>query len=251
MFDFFVILLLTTIGSLLGLIGGISFLYLNSWSQWLAKYSVPFAAGVLLTVSIMGLIPEAFETLGENAFLIILLSFLGAFLFEHLAFGIHHHDHHGHHHKHARKNESTKLIIIGDTIHNFIDGVTIASAYIISPQLGWVAAFSTLLHEIPHEISDFGILLTMGWKKKHILWVNIFSALATIVGGLFVYFVIRDSNVIGYLLSISAGIFLYLGASDFLPQVEDEDLKNNKFIFTLITGVLVMLMIFKIVPHAE
>lgn len=249
--DIINILLLSFAGSVLALIGGIIFLVKKSWSNWLSAYSVPFAAGVLLTVSLLGLLPESIEVIGEKALLAVLLAFLGAHFFEQFFFGIHHHE--GEHHKGNYKS-SIPLIIAGDTIHNFIDGIVIAAAYLISPGLGVIATVSTFLHEVPHEIGDFGILLKAGWKRGKILIVNILSALTTILGALFVIFFTSGANggeIIGYFLAISAGLFLYLGASDFLPHIHQEGLSKNKASAALLIGFLIMVITIMAVPHSH
>jgi len=157
--------LLALLGSVIALFGGVVFLFNRRLSSVLEKYSVPFAAGVLVTVSLLGLIPESEHEIGEMAHWIVLASFLGVYLFEHLFFGIHHHGDEDEHHKEIEES-SIGLVLFGDTIHNFIDGVAIAASFMISPNLGFITALSTFLHEVPHEIGDFGILLKAGWKRS-------------------------------------------------------------------------------------
>lgn len=237
--------LYTIIGGLLGLVGGFVFIYIKPWSRILARFSTPFAAGVLLTVTFLGLLPEAVHAGGETAYYTMLAAFLGAYLFEHLLFGIHHHEHHGH----DEHQGSVPLVIVGDTIHNFIDGVAIAASYLTSPGLGLVTAFSSFLHEVPHEIGDFGILLAAGWKKRQILLVNIFSALATILGAYLLTVLPVGEFWVGQALAVAAGIFLYLGASDFLPQVEMSGKRHVYDLLSLLLGVLVMAGTLLAIPH--
>jgi zinc and cadmium transporter len=249
MSDLINVLGLAFLGSVLALVGGVAFLLKKDWSEWLSSYSVPFAAGVLLTISLLGLLPEAVDMYGEGAFGVALLTFLVAYLFEHFFFCIHHHDHdckHG-----LRYKAAIPMVIVGDTIHNFIDGVAIAATYMVSPGLGLVTTISTFLHEVPHEIGDFGILLGAGWRRKKILLVNVLSALATIVGALVVWFWIEDPALIGMLLAVSAGLFLYLGASDFLPNIHQGKISEKKAIAALIIGVLVMFLTIKLTPHSH
>ncbi len=135
------------------------------------------------------------------------------------------------------------MVVFGDTIHNFIDGVAIASAYLIDPYFGLIVALSTFLHETPHEIGDFGILMSAGWSRGKTFVANLFSAMATFPGALLVFFFLRDAqDKIGVLLAISAGIFLYLGASDFLPEVGEEEkgVSTWKKLVLLVVGVLMM-----------
>lgn len=240
--------LLALLGSIVALVGGITFLFKKSWSDFLERHSVPFAAGVLLTVSLLGLLPEAIHMLGELAFIVVLISFIGAFMFEHILFKVHHH----HANRHSKSYESAiPLVIFGDTIHNLIDGVAITSGFLVNPGLGLVTAISTFLHEVPHEISDFGILLKAGWKKKDILIVNVLSASMTIVGAFLVYYFLRGAQEVGFMLALSAGLFLYLGASDFLPEIEKEEKKPLSAITPLLLGILVMYLTLNAVPHAH
>ncbi|MFZ1721363.1 MAG: ZIP family metal transporter [Microgenomates group bacterium] len=240
------ILGLVLFGSVMALVGGVLFLYVTPLTKTLTKYSVPFAAGVLLTAALVGLLPESTHQIGETAFLVTLMAFIGSYVFEKFATSLHHHDD-GHHH-YDLKESSIWMVLVGDTIHNFIDGVAIAASYLVNPGLGVVTAVSTFLHEVPHEIGDFGILLKAGWEKRSIIIVNVVSALFTVLGAGAVLFVFDDSEVIGYLLAIAAGMFLYLGASDFLPKFHDENTKMfdlSAFIF----GTLVILGVFYAIPH--
>jgi zinc and cadmium transporter len=241
------IFLLTLLGSVLGLIGGLSFLLVEKWSKFLAKYSVPFAAGVLLTVSLVGLMPEAEHLIGHSVYKLVLFTLVGVYLFESLICRLHHHQCKEDHNHMAG---SSLWVIIGDTIHNFIDGVAIAAAYLANPGLGVITAVSTFLHEVPHEIGDFGILLNLGWKKQKIFMVNLLSSLASVIGALLIFYSSPGEKFFGWLIGLSAGMFLYLGASDFLPKA-DNDLSKIKVIIALLLGVGLMYLTFQIVPHAH
>lgn len=237
---------LALLGSVIALFGGVIFLFNRKLSGILEKYSIPYAAGVLVTVSLLGLLPEAQAAIGEKSFWVVAISFLSAFLFEHFFFGIHHHEEG----EHVKCFElPLPLVIVGDTIHNFIDGVAIAVSFLVSPGLGLITATSTFLHEVPHEIGDFGILLRAGWKKGKILIVNILSSLTTILGAFLVYFFNQGESLNGILMAISAGIFLYLGASDFLPRIDENEKNRFKSVFPLILGAASMIAIFLLVPH--
>lgn len=234
------------LASFLALSGGVVFLYSKSLSKKLSRHAIPFAAGVLLTVSLIGLLPEAVDMTGEQAFLIVLLSFFGAYFFEHFLFGIHHHDTHNHGHEYK---SSVILVIVGDTIHNFIDGLTIGATYLVNPGLAFITTISTFLHEVPHEIGDFGILLKAGWKKTHILIVNIVSASTTLLGAFAALFIAQDPETIGVLLAVSAGIFLYLGAIDFLPNIFHDHDHGVSPIIPLLLGIIIMMGTLYAIPH--
>jgi zinc and cadmium transporter len=214
------ILILAFIGSIAGLIGGVVFLIKKNWARTLCRYAVPFAAGVLLSLALLHLIPEAAHTLGERAYLYVLLALLGSFLFEQYFVHLHHHEDR----QHTMQKASVPLVITGDTIHNFIDGVAIASAYLVNPTFGLVIALASFLHETPHEIGDFGVMVSAGWSKRRTFIANAISAMATFPGAILVFFFLRNAHdQIGILLAVSAGIFLFLGASDFLPEVGEEE----------------------------
>lgn len=239
---------LATIGSIAGLVGGLIFLVKKDWATVLAKYAVPFAAGILLSVSLLHLLPEAVQEIDELGFVVVLASLISAFLFEQFFAQLHHHE--------DRKGTMAKatipLVFIGDTIHNFIDGVTIASAYLVEPSFGLIVALSTFLHETPHEIGDFGVFISRGWSRQKTFGANFLSALATFPGALLVFFFLQDAHEsIATLLAVSAGIFLYLGASDFLPEVSEESDSKSKVkkLALLILGVLLMYLLRSLTPE--
>lgn len=214
------ILSLASIGSIAGLIGGIVLLFKKDWARSLAAYAIPLAAGVLLAVSLLDLLPEAVTIIGNQAFSIILAVFVALFLFERFLFLLHHHHYEEENRVHGVET-AVPLVIFGDTIHNFLDGVAIAASFIVSPSLGLVVALSTFLHETPHEIADFGILLANGWTRKRAFLANFVSALATFPGALLTYFyAVKVESTVGILLAIAAGLFLYVAATDFLPEAE-------------------------------
>ncbi len=248
------ILFLSVIGSIAGLAGGLIFFVEKTWARKLTEVAVPFAAGILISVSLLHILPEAFQEAGKVVYLLVLLSLLGSFLFEQYLANLHHHEER----ENTLKKSSAALVIVGDTIHNFIDGVAIASAYLTDPVFGLVVTLATFLHETPHEIGDFGILIALGWTKTRTFWMNFLSALATFPGALLVFFWMRDAHEkVGWLLAISAGIFLYLGATDFLPTLSEKHTRSgkqdqsisNKKIWFLLFGVLIMYLLTFITPE--
>ncbi|OGM29945.1 hypothetical protein A2630_03855 [Candidatus Woesebacteria bacterium RIFCSPHIGHO2_01_FULL_44_10] len=250
MVDLIQVLGLAAIGSIAGLIGGVVFLVKKNWAQTLSKVAVPFAAGVLLSVSLLHLLPEATHEMGDNAFVIVMAAFLGSFVFEHFVAHLHHHSERGR----TSLKSAAPLVIFGDTVHNFIDGVAIASAFLVEPTFGLIVALATFLHETPHEIGDFGILVSAGWSRVRAFWTNFFSALATFPGALVTLFLIgeRGEAAVAPLLAISAGIFLYLGASDFLPEIHDHDTSHKiewQSLVFLFLGVVVMYGLKFVVPE--
>lgn len=247
------LLLLASIGSVAGLVGGLILLLKKKWAKNLTTIAVPLAAGVLLAVSLLDLLPQAVEEIGEKAFPVILVVFVVFFLIERFLFSLHHHDdlenHGGHHHRHTET--AVPLVIFGDTVHNFLDGVAIAAAFIVNPYLGLLVALSTFLHETPHEIADFGILLSAGWEPKRAFATNFASALATFPGALLTYFyAAKIESAVGTLLAIAAGLFLYVAATDFLPQVgrAPRDSVGRQSLF-LIIGILAIVALGALFPE--
>lgn len=210
------ILALATLGSLAGLSGGMLILSQKSWAKSLSTHAIPFAAGVLLSVTLLDILPEAIEASNSQfILLIVLIVMILAFFFEQFFFHLHHHQE-----KPRTLKSSIPLVIFGDTIHNFIDGVVIAASFLVQPTLGLVVAIATFLHEIPHEMGDFGLMLAAGWRRQQIILVNILSALATYLGAIIVLVFSNTFEAnLAILLAVAGGLFLYIGASDLLPEV--------------------------------
>jgi zinc and cadmium transporter len=149
-----------------------------------------------------------------------------------------------HHHSHAGENRANSfLIIFGDTLHNFLDGLAIGAAFLVSPATGIVATIAIAAHEIPQEIGDFGLLLSKGLSKKKILIVNIVSAVATVVAALGIY-ILGTSVVLptAALLAITSGFFIYIAVSDIIPTIHAEKNPRSANIQTvvLIFGVVLV-----------
>ena len=239
---------LSLIGSVAGLVGGAAFLLKENWAEKLCRFAVPFAAGVLISTSLLHLLPESVDKVGNDAFLFVLIALLASFFFEQYFARLHHHEHQ----YSSKLASSVPLVIFGDTIHNFIDGVAIASSFLTEPRLGLVVTLACFLHETPHEIGDFGILISAGWSRGKTFAANFLSALATFPGALMVFYLMRDAEEkIGLLLAISAGIFLYLGASDFLPEAgeREEGIPAWKQFLPLVFGAVIMYILTLVIPE--
>lgn len=208
---------LSFVGSIAGLVGGVVLLTNKRWGEFLAVHAVAFAAGALLTVSLLDLFPEALESLGPDVVLPIILSVMVvAFLLEQFLVHFHHHEEH----THNELATTIPLVLFGDAVHNFLDGVAIAATFLIEPRLGVFVAIATFLHELPQEIGDFGILRAAGWKKLRIVAFNLATALTTFLGaGLTLFFAKLVGGVTDYLLAVAAGLFLYIAATDLLPKI--------------------------------
>lgn len=237
--DWVLLIAAALFGSVISLAGGVYLLYGKWGVKKLQRIAVPFAAGALLAAVFVELIPHAME--GSDAHmisLIMLLAFLGFFLLERTLSWFHHHHEHdatgGH-----RRNAS--LIVIGDTLHNFIDGLAIGASFLVSPATGIVTTIAIAAHEIPQEIGDFGLLLSKGLRRRKVLLVNLLSALATLVAAVVVYGFGSELNISEpILLAITAGFFLYIAASDIIPTIHAEPKRRvaNLQAMVLILGVL-------------
>ncbi len=216
------ILLFTTLGSVVSLIGGVILLIKKEWATKLSEPLAAFAAGTLLGTAFLDLLPEAIEaaeggdTSAHGIFLWVLIGILIFFLLERFIHWFHHH----HEHLGEVKKPTGTLILLGDSIHNFIDGVAIAITFMINPALGVVTTLAVGAHEIPQEIGDFGILLKAGYSRKKVLWYNIFSACAALVGALLTYLIGPSiESALPALLAVTAGFFMYIALSDLVPEI--------------------------------
>ncbi len=221
--EWIILLIAATLGSIISLIGGLYLLYGKWGAQKLQRIAVPFAAGALLAAAFVDLLPEALHD-GDprDVALAVLIAFLLFFVLERtLSWFHHHHEETDHAHQHGRRN--AELIIIGDTLHNLIDGIAIGAAFLVNPATGIVTTIAIAAHEIPQEIGDFGLLLSKGMAKKKILLVNFVSALATVVGAVAVFGMGGTLPISEpLLLAAITGFFIYIAASDIIPTIHAE-----------------------------
>lgn len=231
------------IGSLLSVIFASSFLLLSKGARNIAvPHLVSFAVGALLGASLLGLIPHAldpsFGTDPHNIGLTLLLGLIGFFVLEKLVLWRHCHHNHcnvhhpqlsDHHHDNKAKAAGT-LIIVGDTIHNFVDGILIAAAFLTDVHLGIVTALAITAHEIPQELGDFVILLHSGFSRKKALLFNILSSLGTAVGAIIAYFLLADMQfLLPYILVIAASSFIYIAVADLIPGLHHKVKPSETF----------------------
>jgi zinc and cadmium transporter len=229
------------VGGLFSIIGGTLLLVNKRVANKIGTVLTPFAAGALLGAAFFDLLPEAVEINAEGAaFRWAVVGILTFFLLEHYLHWFHHH----HEHKSKEfKKPTPPLIIIGDTLHNAIDGVAIGAAFVISPATGIVTAIAVAAHEIPQEIGDFSILLKSGMRRLRVLMWNAVSALATLVAALYTFYLgSNESLPLGAILGLSAGLFIYIASSDLIPTIHEEAKgRFSRFAAVLlILGVLVV-----------
>ncbi len=229
------ILTSTLIVSAISLIG-ILFLSLNqSLFRKLLLVLVSFASGTLLGGAFLHLIPEALLNGGENLFIVILSGILVFFLLEKFLWR----------HCHERDcpvHVFAYLNLLGDGIHNFIDGILIAASFLTSTPLGFATALAVVSHEIPQEIGDFGILVYGGFSKVKALSYNLLSALMAFVGALLTYSFSAYLPSSSYFLMFAAGSFIYVATTDLIPELHKEHGVAKSFLqfALLVVGILLM-----------
>lgn len=249
------ILLFTLLGSIGALIGGLILISKENFAKKISHFLAAFAAGTFLGAAFFDLLPEAAheaEGLGTNIFSWTLAGIVFFFVLERFIHWFHHHDEH---HGHPQEPQTTvPLIIISDTVHNLIDGVVIAATFLVNVPLGIVTTLAVFAHEIPQEIGDFGLLLHKGLSRKIVILVNILSASIALIGALLTFAL---GNVleryIPILLALTAGFFIYIAASDLIPEINYEKNRSSALIksLLLILGVLVIALSTSLLEHGS
>lgn len=219
-----IVIFFSLIGGVFSLLGGIILLSRKKAAYTLAKYLTPFAAGALLAAVFLDLLPEGIHSgPADSVLLAALIGMLLFFLMERFLLWFHHHHQHE-----GDKKPGASLIIAGDTLHNALDGVAIAAAFLVSVPTGIVTTIAVAAHEIPQEIGDFGLLLNKGMRRSRVLIANILSALATTVAAVIAFALGSAGNVpIGVLLGLTAGFLLYIAASDIIPEIHERASKKR------------------------
>jgi zinc and cadmium transporter len=234
------IIVFSLIGGLFSLVGGVLLLSRKSVSEKLAKYATPFAAGALLAAVFLDLLQDGLEDSTATSVLYATLAGIVLFFFaeKFLRWFHHHHSHEG------EKDPSIHLIVAGDTLHNALDGVAIAAAFLVSVPTGIVTTIAVAAHEIPQEIGDFGLLLAKGMRRRTVLILNALSALATTAAALLTFALgSQETLPIGALIGLSAGFLLYIALSDIIPEIHEHGAKDKLFDIQpllLLAGVVIV-----------
>lgn len=189
-----------------------------------ADYATPFAAGALLAAAFVDLLREAGHIGNiDTALIFALFGILGFFFLERFLRWFHHH----HEHKNKKTDPTASLIIIGDTLHNFIDGIAIAAGFLVGTETGIIVTLAVAAHEIPQEIGDFALLLKKGLTRKKVVIINILSAMATTVAAVIFFQIGQSAELpLDLVLGLVAGFFIYIAVSDIIPTIHNNQEKN-------------------------
>lgn len=233
------ILIATITDSLLGLVGKLFFWIKDKWLDKLLIYFIAFSAGALLGGAFFHLLPEGLELMGSmKVFMLATVGFLSFLVIE------------GYFHWHQCEKCETHpfsyMMLIGDGVHNLIDGLIIAATFITDIRLGMVTTAMIIIHEFPQELGLFGSLIYAGHNKNKAMLYSFFAQSTVILGGLIGYLISAQTEALsGLLIAFSAGGFLYIAASDLIPEVHKAykgDIKKSiSLISILLFGIVIMI----------
>jgi zinc and cadmium transporter len=206
-------------------------------------YLVSFAAGALLATAFLDTLKESVNQIGDNAYLLTTIFIAVFFIIERAFLFLHHHDD-----EEEDLRIPTQALLFGDGLHNFIDGASIAAGFMVNFQLGLITSVAVFVHEIPHELGDFGILIHKKWARGKILGFNFLTGCMAILGALIAfYFGSKFENITGILLAITSGNFIYLSAVDLLPEIHHKAKRGLAIRHSLsfVMGILIIALLVK------
>ncbi|MDP2593623.1 MAG: ZIP family metal transporter [bacterium] len=240
--------------SLISLAGIFTLKFRRARLQKFISFTVSLSVGALFADAFIHLIPEAYEEVSDttDAAIFVVLGILVFFILEKFLEWKHSHGELEEtfeteaEHDHGRIKPVGILVLFSDGVHNIIDGVIIGASFLVSPSLGIASTIAILLHEIPHEIADYGILLHSGFKRKKALFFNFLSA-ATAILGTIVALSVGESleGIIPYVLAFGAGNFIYIAGSDLVPELKKSTGVKATLnqIIAIVVGILFMIAI--------
>ena len=227
--------------SLVSLIGVLYFFFNEKLLGRLMPFLVAFAAGGLLGGSFFHLIPESFEAFdGSTASIYIIVGIVLFLLFEQT---LHWHHTHGHDCEGCERDVTGYSMLLGDGLHNFLDGILIASAFMVNMPTGIALTIAILFHEIPQELGDFAVLIKNGFSRGRALLWNLVSALMAVIGGVGAFFFLGSfERVVPYVIAVGAGGFLYIALVDLFAELKVKKNWQVKFgeLAALVLGLVVI-----------
>lgn len=203
---------------------------------------VAFAAGAMMSASFFHLLPEAAEGIGSfRAGVVTLVGFSCFFILERFLYW-----RHCHKGGHCDVHPYTTLSLVGDAVHNFLDGIVIGSAFLADTALGVSAAVVIAAHELPQELGDYAILVRGGHTHRKALWLNFASALTSVAGAVLAWIGLADHHeLIPYVMAFAAGNFIYVSSSDLVPELhKEQDVRRAALAFAFFLAAVVMMGFF-------
>ena len=225
---FFWMIVFCLLGGLLSVLAAALFLVLSEpLRNHLLPHLVSFATGTLLGAAFLGLLPHALDSVaGTDTHVIpmaVLLGLLGFFILEKLVLWRHCHADHCEVHapdENSREHSTGTMILVGDSLHNFLDGILIAGAFLTDFHLGVVTSVAVAAHEIPQEVGDFAVLLHSGFSRKRAFLYNVLTSLTTVSGGMLAWFALQQMQAaLPFVLAIAASSFIYIAVADLIPTL--------------------------------
>jgi zinc and cadmium transporter len=210
---------------------------------------VSFAAGALLATGFLDTLKEAVNIAGEDVFLWTTISFAMFFLIERLFISLHRHTEEDSLDTSEEIKVPTQFLLFGDGLHNFIDGMSIAAGFLVNFQLGLITSIAVFVHEIPHELGDFGILIHKGWSRAGVLWINAATGATSILGAIIAFYLGKQfDNIVPVLLSITTANFLYLSATGLLPEIHHRAKKSFavKYTISFFLGIFLVAILIRV-----
>ncbi len=245
------IIIFCLLGGLLSVLAAALFLVLSeSLRNHLLPHLVSFATGALLGAAFLGLLPHALQSVASTDVHVIpmavLLGLLGFFLLEKLVLWRHCHADHCEVHapdQKSRDHSTGAMILIGDGLHNFLDGILIAGAFLTDIHLGVVTSLAVAAHEIPQEVGDFAVLLHSGFTRSRAFLYNILTSLTTVIGGVLAYFALQQMQAaLPFVLAIAASSFIYIAVADLIPTLHQrvEGKATFQQVILIVAGILLI-----------
>lgn len=245
--------------SVAALIGGVVLLYKKTWAKFLSTYLVSFAIGSMLAVVFLDLLPEAIQLQPTgNVLVFALAGILVFYLGEKSLLWYHHHTL-----DHLLKSEKTHpieekvhpvgyLIVLGDAVHNFLDGIIIAASFLVDTKLGVLTSLAVFFHELPQEIGDFAVMLHAKFSRVKVFTYNLLAQLTAVLGALIGFFYLPAfKSFEGAVIAFAAGGFIYIASTDLLPETHKERHLSKSLLqlLLLISGILIIWYIGRLIPE--